>query len=127
MSPLLFTKVILTDKCNFYSINLDFIWHYFRIQFSLYKQLYNKSWFFPNIIFRLNGSHQAEMKPALHVTYEESIRPCIDLIDKLRALGVEQDVHLPTIAVVGDQSAGKSSVLEAISGVQLPRGSGNTH
>ncbi|KAM8906606.1 interferon-induced GTP-binding protein Mx1 [Lycaon pictus] len=56
--------------------------------------------------------------------YEEKVRPCIDLIDSLRALGVEQDLALPAIAVIGDQSSGKSSVLEALSGVALPRGSG---
>ncbi|XP_004466363.1 interferon-induced GTP-binding protein Mx1 [Dasypus novemcinctus] len=56
--------------------------------------------------------------------YEEKVRPCIDLIDSLRALGVEQDLSLPAIAVIGDQSSGKSSVLEALSGVALPRGSG---
>ncbi|XP_037687373.1 interferon-induced GTP-binding protein Mx1 [Choloepus didactylus] len=56
--------------------------------------------------------------------YEEKVRPCIDLIDSLRALGVEQDLDLPAIAVIGDQSSGKSSVLEALSGVALPRGSG---
>lgn len=56
--------------------------------------------------------------------YEERVRPCIDLIDSLRALGVEQDLALPAIAVIGDQSSGKSSVLEALSGVALPRGSG---
>ncbi|XP_053905435.1 interferon-induced GTP-binding protein Mx1-like [Malaclemys terrapin pileata] len=56
--------------------------------------------------------------------YEEKIRPCIDLIDSLRALGVEKDLALPAIAVIGDQSSGKSSVLEALSGVALPRGSG---
>ena len=32
----------------------------------------------------------------------------------------------PQIAVMGDQSSGKSSVLEALSGVPLPRGSGLT-
>ncbi|XP_004388064.2 interferon-induced GTP-binding protein Mx2 [Trichechus manatus latirostris] len=58
--------------------------------------------------------------------YEEKVRPCIDLIDSLRALGVEQDLALPAIAVIGDQSSGKSSVLEALSGVALPRGSGIT-
>ncbi|XP_048202167.1 interferon-induced GTP-binding protein Mx1 isoform X2 [Perognathus longimembris pacificus] len=56
--------------------------------------------------------------------YEERVRPCIDLIDSLRALGVEKDLALPAIAVIGDQSSGKSSVLEALSGVALPRGSG---
>ncbi|XP_005370180.2 interferon-induced GTP-binding protein Mx1 [Microtus ochrogaster] len=60
----------------------------------------------------------------LCMQYEEKVRPCIDLIDSLRALGVEQDLALPAIAVIGDQSSGKSSVLEALSGVALPRGSG---
>uniref|UniRef100_A0A8C1IYN8 Uncharacterized protein n=1 Tax=Cyprinus carpio TaxID=7962 RepID=A0A8C1IYN8_CYPCA len=58
------------------------------------------------------------------VQYEEKIRPCIDTIDRLRSLGVEKDLALPAIAVIGDQSSGKSSVLEALSGVALPRGSG---
>ncbi|XP_056588126.1 interferon-induced GTP-binding protein MxB-like [Triplophysa dalaica] len=56
--------------------------------------------------------------------YEEKIRPCIDIVDNLRSLGVEKDLALPAIAVIGDQSSGKSSVLEALSGVALPRGSG---
>ncbi|XP_004675614.2 PREDICTED: interferon-induced GTP-binding protein Mx1 [Condylura cristata] len=61
---------------------------------------------------------------SLYSHYEEKVRPCIDLVDSLRALGVEQDLALPAIAVIGDQSSGKSSVLEALSGVALPRGSG---
>ncbi|KAK2504920.1 hypothetical protein MC885_012773 [Smutsia gigantea] len=61
---------------------------------------------------------------SLYSQYEEKVRPCIDLIDSLRTLGVEQDLALPAIAVIGDQSSGKSSVLEALSGVALPRGSG---
>ncbi|KAM5180805.1 interferon-induced GTP-binding protein Mx-like [Mantella aurantiaca] len=56
--------------------------------------------------------------------YENRIRPCMDLIDSLRALGVERDLCLPAIAVIGDQSSGKSSVVEALSGVCLPRDSG---
>ena len=58
--------------------------------------------------------------------YKEQVRPFIDLIDKLRASGLDQDVRLPAVAVIGDQSAGKSSALEAISGIQLPRGKGMT-
>ncbi|XP_059696081.1 interferon-induced GTP-binding protein Mx-like [Haemorhous mexicanus] len=61
---------------------------------------------------------------SLYNQYEEKIRPCIDLVDSLRALGIEKDLSLPAIAVIGDQSSGKSSVLEALSGVALPRGNG---
>ncbi|KAJ8246756.1 hypothetical protein GJAV_G00255050 [Gymnothorax javanicus] len=66
----------------------------------------------------------ALVSSTLNQQYEEKVRPCIDLIDSLRSLGVEKDLALPAIAVIGDQSSGKSSVLEALSGVALPRGSG---
>ncbi|XP_050955769.1 interferon-induced GTP-binding protein Mx3 [Labeo rohita] len=65
-----------------------------------------------------------EMKGEVHSHVEESIRPYIDLIDTLRSVGIQKDLALPTIAVIGDQSSGKSSVLEALSGVGLPRGTG---
>ncbi|KAF4095130.1 hypothetical protein G5714_024208 [Onychostoma macrolepis] len=64
------------------------------------------------------------MRGAVHSHLEESIRPYIDLIDTLRSAGIHKDLALPTIIVIGDQSSGKSSVLEALSGVPLPRGSG---
>ncbi|KAK2491264.1 hypothetical protein MC885_015717 [Smutsia gigantea] len=54
------------------------------------------------------GKQRGEM--SLCSQYEEKVRPCIDLIDSLRALGVEQDLALPAIAVIGDQSSGKSSL-----------------
>lgn len=45
-------------------------------------------------------------------------------IDKLFACGVGDLVSLPQIIVVGDQSSGKSSVLEALIRKPLPRDSG---
>ena len=42
-------------------------------------------------------------------------------IDKLRSYGISQLVSLPQIIVCGDQSSGKSSVLEATSGIAFPR------
>lgn len=56
--------------------------------------------------------------------FERDVRPLMDLIDSLRQLGVHQDVSLPQIAVMGDQSSGKSSVLHALSGVPFPKGAG---
>lgn len=54
------------------------------------------------------GQLQAEQKELL------------DTIDDLRKHGVDRFVDLPQIIVVGDQSSGKSSVLEAISRVRFP-------
>ncbi|XDV31671.1 hypothetical protein PO909_002634, partial [Leuciscus waleckii] len=61
---------------------------------------------------------------AFHSHFIESVQPLIELIDSLRMIALDKDIDLPSIAVVGDQSSGKSSVLEALSGVALPRGSG---
>lgn len=44
----------------------------------------------------------------------------LDSIDFLRSQGISHYVSLPQIIVCGDQSSGKSSVLEAISGVPFP-------
>ncbi|CAL9004557.1 unnamed protein product [Prunus brigantina] len=58
-------------------------------------------------------------------SYNDKIRPMLDAIDKLRVLMVmEEGIQLPTIVVVGDQSSGKSSVLESLAGISLPRGQG---
>ena len=48
----------------------------------------------------------------------------IDLADQLRTFGLEKEIPLPQVVVIGIQSSGKSSVLESISGVPLPRGTG---
>ncbi|ROW00014.1 hypothetical protein VPNG_08332 [Cytospora leucostoma] len=50
-------------------------------------------------------------------------RGLLELIDKLQFAQLD-NVKLPQICVVGDQSAGKSSVLEAITGTPFPREAG---
>ncbi|XP_057186517.1 interferon-induced GTP-binding protein Mx3-like [Triplophysa rosa] len=67
-----------------------------------------------------------KMGGELYDHLDENLRPFIDMIDNLRSIGVHKDfnIALPNIVVIGDQSSGKSSVLEALSGVALPRGSG---
>lgn len=48
----------------------------------------------------------------------------LNQIDRVRANGIGDHVALPQIVVCGDQSAGKSSVLEGISGIPFPRQDG---
>ncbi|KAL6849641.1 hypothetical protein ACO1O0_009184 [Amphichorda felina] len=50
----------------------------------------------------------------------DEARALHDISDNLSACGVGKLVNLPQIIVVGDQSSGKSSVLEAISHVHFP-------
>ncbi|KAL7123005.1 hypothetical protein ACP275_01G079300 [Erythranthe tilingii] len=58
-------------------------------------------------------------------SYNDRIRPLLDTVDRLRHLKImEEGIQLPTIVVVGDQSSGKSSVLESLAGISLPRGQG---
>lgn len=51
-------------------------------------------------------------------------RQLITAIQKLQALGIEATLSLPKFVVVGDQSHGKSSVIEAICDISLPRSEG---
>jgi vacuolar protein sorting-associated protein 1 len=44
----------------------------------------------------------------------------------LRDIGIEEVISLPKIAVIGNQSSGKSSLIEAISQIKVPRDSGRT-
>ena len=44
----------------------------------------------------------------------------LDVTDQLRLMGLERHLPLPQLVVCGDQSSGKSSVLESISGIKFP-------
>ena len=51
------------------------------------------------------------------------VKKLITAANKLRDLGIEKfDLKLPKICVVGDQSTGKSSLIEGISAIKVPRG-----
>ncbi|XP_073110417.1 dynamin-related protein 4C [Elaeis guineensis] len=68
---------------------------------------------------------EAKNVTALSSSFNDHIRPILDAVDRLRQLKVMQEgIELPTIVVVGDQSSGKSSVLESLAGISLPRGQG---
>lgn len=51
-------------------------------------------------------------------------RDLLDIVDSLRSHGVSHYVDLPQIIVCGSQSSGKSSILEAISGIAFPTSEG---
>ncbi|ETS73761.1 hypothetical protein PFICI_14707 [Pestalotiopsis fici W106-1] len=53
-----------------------------------------------------------------------SHRDLLDIVDSLRSNGVSHYVDLPQIIVCGSQSSGKSSTLEAISGIPFPTAEG---
>ena len=81
-----------------------------HINFMTYKtKRYNRSMTKPEII-----SENASQVDSLDSDWQRQ------LIDLLRGLGVDKYIQLPQIAVMGDTSSGKSSVLSALSGIQFP-------
>ena len=56
--------------------------------------------------------------------YNYNIRPLLDLADKLIPLLKGTKIRIPRIASCGMQSHGKSSTLESITHISLPKGDG---
>ncbi|KAH6721518.1 P-loop containing nucleoside triphosphate hydrolase protein [Leptodontidium sp. MPI-SDFR-AT-0119] len=59
--------------------------------------------------------------PSLQKLQSAEQMELLDVVDSLRACGLSEIVALPQLIVCGDQSSGKSSVLEAISGLPFPK------
>ncbi|KAF9344367.1 hypothetical protein BGX26_004457, partial [Mortierella sp. AD094] len=53
--------------------------------------------------------------------YNTDYQDIIDKINKIRSYGLNKMLTIPQIAILGDQSSGKSSVLEAITKLSFPR------
>jgi GTPase SAR1 family protein len=58
--------------------------------------------------------------------YSLSVEKQNEIMKMLRDCGTDIVMPLPKIAVIGNQSAGKSSLIEAISKIKLPRSKGTT-
>ncbi|GJJ07912.1 hypothetical protein Clacol_002118 [Clathrus columnatus] len=64
------------------------------------------------------------MAGLLDPIFSDLRRKRLDIVNRLHSLGTQRDIDLPTIVVIGSQSAGKSSLIESISGINLPRSAG---
>ncbi|KIL62477.1 hypothetical protein M378DRAFT_12811 [Amanita muscaria Koide BX008] len=71
-----------------------------------------------------NGIHTDTGVGIANPQLDKVRRKTLDLVNRLHSTGVQVDVDLPQIAVIGSQSAGKSSLIESISGITLPRAAG---
>jgi AAA15 family ATPase/GTPase len=60
-------------------------------------------------------------QPSAKTLHSSEAIELLNVIDGLRSLGIDDEIPLPQIVVVGQESSGKSSVLEAISGVAFLR------
>jgi GTPase SAR1 family protein len=58
---------------------------------------------------------------SLDALQSDEQRQVLNIVDSLRQCGLEGIVSLPQLVVCGDQSSGKSSVLEAITEIPFPR------
>lgn len=58
---------------------------------------------------------------ALSKLQSKDERRLLDVVDKLRRTGLQGTIELPQLVVCGDQSSGKSSLLEAITEIPFPR------
>ncbi|KAG8931126.1 hypothetical protein FRC01_001827 [Tulasnella sp. 417] len=57
-------------------------------------------------------------------SYAAQSRALLDILKDLHSTGIQNELDLPKIVVVGSQSVGKSSLIESMSGIALPRNSG---
>ncbi|KAG2424261.1 hypothetical protein HXX76_014642 [Chlamydomonas incerta] len=56
--------------------------------------------------------------------YQRTVCSVLAIANTLRELGVDNELQVPALVIAGDQSSGKSSVVEAITGISLPRADG---
>jgi GTPase SAR1 family protein len=88
--------------------------HYTNIIVSLFRTITAK------LIMAAPSTTNLELPSAQALQSSEQMK-LLDAVDALRAHGLGEITALPQLVVCGDQSSGKSSVLQAISGVPFPR------
>lgn len=68
-----------------------------------------------------DGANGVNSNSSLEDLQTEEQRRVLDTVSKVRKCGLETVLSLPQIVVCGDQSSGKSSVLEALTEIPFPR------
>lgn len=77
-----------------------------------------------------NNQTSEEQRPQLPQlpTYkfppDETKTKILKVLDKIRQCNINDAIDVPELVMCGKQSAGKSSVLEAITGLEFPKGDG---
>jgi interferon-induced GTP-binding protein Mx1 len=61
---------------------------------------------------------------SLNEAIEKDLKVWLGFLNEIRRIGVDQEFEIPQIALIGDQSSGKSSLLNSLTGIPFPRGTG---
>lgn len=73
------------------------------------------------------GSPTVVEESFFHTSFQDlgkNLKACNDTLGELQQLGVSHEVQLPELVLVGDQSAGKSSLMSGLANLDLPRSEG---
>lgn len=67
---------------------------------------------------------QVPRVPTFTFPPDETKTKILTVLEKIRQCNVNQDIDIPELVMCDKQSSGKSSVLEAITGLEFPKGDG---
>lgn len=69
-------------------------------------------------------SHQSDPFQESFQGLGKKVKEFNDTLGELQQLGVSHDIQLPELVLIGDQSAGKSSLMSGLANLELPRSEG---
>ncbi|KAG2364145.1 P-loop containing nucleoside triphosphate hydrolase protein [Suillus spraguei] len=78
----------------------------------------------PSLVGSMNSPEIWEEVDISSTDYARRRGELIQMMVDLRSMGADALIDLPSVVVIGGQSAGKSSLVEAVSGINVPRDSG---